>query len=52
MNSFTNKAISAPGTESAFGLPVTRDLIGSLAKVLNKLGILGEDVDYRPIRAL
>jgi uncharacterized membrane protein YkgB len=51
MNPLTNKAISAPGADDTFGRSATRDLISSLAKVLNKLGVLGEDVDYHLIRA-
>jgi uncharacterized membrane protein YkgB len=50
MNRLTNKAIFAPGADGAFGRAATRDLIGALAKVLNKLGILREDVDYHLIR--
>ena len=51
MNRLTNKATSAPGADSAFGRAVIRDLISSLAKVLDKLGILREDTDYHLIRA-
>jgi len=50
MNRLTNKAISAPGADGTFGRTVTRDLIGSLAKVLDKLGLLREDFDYHLIR--
>jgi len=50
MNRLTNKAISAPGADSTFGRAVTRELISSLAKVLDKLGLLGEDLDYHLIR--
>jgi len=51
MNRLTNKATSAPGADSTFGRAVIRDLISSLAKVLDKLGILREDTDYHLIRA-
>jgi uncharacterized membrane protein YkgB len=51
MNPLTNKVISVPGADSTFGRLAARDLIGSLAKVLNRLGILREDVDYHLIRA-
>ena len=51
MNRLTNKATSAPSADSAFGRAVIRDLISSLAKVLDKLGILREDTDYHLIRA-
>ena len=51
MNWLTNKATFTPGTDGAFGRTVTRDLISSLATVLNKLGILRADVDYHLIRA-
>jgi uncharacterized membrane protein YkgB len=51
MNWLTNKATFTPGTDSAFGRTATRDLISSLATVLNKLGILRADVDYHLIRA-
>lgn len=51
MNRLTNKAISAPGTDSTFGRAATRDLIALLAKVLDKLGLLRGDVDYHLIRA-
>jgi uncharacterized membrane protein YkgB len=48
MDRLTNKAVSAPGVD--FGRWITRDLINSLASVLNKLGILSGDVDYHLIR--
>jgi uncharacterized membrane protein YkgB len=51
MNRLTNKVISVPDADSTFGRAAARDLINSLAKVLDKLGILGEDVDYHLIRA-
>ena len=51
MNRLTNKATSAPSADSPFGRAVIRDLISSLAKVLDKLGILREDTDYHLIRA-
>jgi hypothetical protein len=51
MNRLTNKVVSPPGADSTFGRATTRDLICSLAKVLDKLGILREDVDYHLIRA-
>ena len=51
MNRLTNKATFAPGADSAFGRAVIRDLTSSLAKVLDKLGILREDTDYHLIRA-
>jgi uncharacterized membrane protein YkgB len=51
MNRLTSKAISATGAGSAFGRAVTLELISSLAKALDKLGILREDVDYHLIRA-
>jgi uncharacterized membrane protein YkgB len=50
MNWLTNKAIFAPVADGAFGQAATRELISSLAKVLNKLGILREDADYHIIR--
>jgi uncharacterized membrane protein YkgB len=50
MDRLTNKAVSAPGVYGAFGHWITRDLISSLASVLNKLGILSGDVDYHLIR--
>jgi uncharacterized membrane protein YkgB len=50
MDWLTNKAVSAPGVDGAFGRWITRDLISSLASVLNKLGILSGDVDYHLIR--
>jgi uncharacterized membrane protein YkgB len=50
MDRLTNKAVSAPGVYGAFGRWITRDLISSLASVLNKLGILSGDVDYHLIR--
>jgi uncharacterized membrane protein YkgB len=51
MNRLTNKVISVPDADRTFGRAAARDLINSLAKVLDKLGILGEDVDYHLIRA-
>ena len=51
MNRLTNKAIAASGADSTFGRAATRELISSLAKVLDKLGILTEDVEYHLIRA-
>ena len=52
----TNKAISTPaistpGADSTFGRASTRNLMSSLANVVNKLGILRGDVDYHLIRA-
>jgi uncharacterized membrane protein YkgB len=51
MKRLTNKTISTPGVDNTFGRGTTRDLIGSLANGLRKLGILREDVDYHLIRA-
>jgi uncharacterized membrane protein YkgB len=47
----TNKAISTPRADSTFGRASTRNLMSSLANVVNKLGILRGDVDYHLIRA-
>jgi uncharacterized membrane protein YkgB len=52
----TNKAISTPAistprADSTFGRASTRNLMSSLANVVNKLGILRGDVDYHLIRA-
>jgi uncharacterized membrane protein YkgB len=51
MKRLTNKTTSTPGADNTFGRGTTRDLIGSLANVLDTLGILREDADYHLIRA-
>ena len=51
MNQLTNKTVSVTRTGSIVGQTGARDLMNSLIKVLIKLGILKEDLDYHLIRA-
>src|ERR1700758_1156602 len=51
MNQFTNKFDVATGDSSRTQLPATRSLVDSLARILIRLGILREDLDYHLIRA-
>jgi len=51
MNRLAQKANSVTGGGSTVGRTTSRDLLNSFANVLDKLGILKEDVDYHLIRA-
>ena len=51
MNRPAQKANSVTGSVSTVGRTTSRDLLNSFANVLDKLGILKEDVDYHLIRA-
>jgi uncharacterized membrane protein YkgB len=51
MNRLAQKANSVTGSDSTVGRTTSRDLLNSFANVLDKLGILKEDVDYHLIRA-
>jgi uncharacterized membrane protein YkgB len=51
MNRLAQKATSVTGGGSTVGRTTSRDLLNSFANVLDKLGILKEDVDYHLIRA-
>jgi uncharacterized membrane protein YkgB len=51
MNQFTNKFDVATGDSARTRLPATRSLVDSLARILVRLGILREDLDYHLIRA-
>ena len=51
MNRLAQKATSVTGSGSTVGRTTSRDLLNSFANVLDKLGILKEDVDYHLIRA-
>jgi uncharacterized membrane protein YkgB len=51
MNRLTNKTLSVTSTGSIVGRAAARDLMNSLIKVLIKLHILKEDLDYHLIRA-
>jgi uncharacterized membrane protein YkgB len=51
MNQFTNKFDVATGDGARTRLPATRSLVDSLARILVRLGILREDLDYHLIRA-
>ena len=51
MNRLMNKTVSVTGAGSIVGRAAARDLMNSLIKVLIKLGILTDDLDYHLIRA-
>ena len=51
MNRIMNKTVSVTGAGSIVGRAAARDLMNSLIKVLIKLGILTDDLDYHLIRA-
>jgi uncharacterized membrane protein YkgB len=51
MHQFTNKLDVATGNSNSTQLPATRSLVDSLARILIRLGILREDLDYHLIRA-
>ena len=51
MNQLTNRTVSVTRTGSVVGHTAGRDLMNSLIKVLIKLHILKEDLDYHLIRA-
>jgi uncharacterized membrane protein YkgB len=51
MSEFTTKFEPTTGNSSGTRLPAARSLIDSLARVLIRLGILKEDLDYHLIRA-
>jgi len=51
MNQFTNEFDVATGDSKRTQLPAARSLVDSLARILMKLGILREDLDYNLIRA-
>jgi uncharacterized membrane protein YkgB len=51
MNQFTNKFDIAIGDSNHTQPPATRSLADSLARILIRLGILREDLDYHLIRA-
>jgi uncharacterized membrane protein YkgB len=51
MSQFTTKFDPTTGDSSGTRLPAARSLIDSLARVLVRLGILTEDLDYHLIRA-
>jgi len=51
MNQFTNKEDVITGGSSDTGLTAARELMSSFLKILIKLGILKEDLDYHLIRA-
>jgi len=51
MNQLTTKFDRATGDTSGARLPASRNLIEPLAKVLIRLGILKEDLDYHLILA-
>src|SRR6516165_4776615 len=51
MNQLTNKTVSFTGASSTDGRGADRDLMNFLVRVLVKLGIHNEDLDYHLIRA-
>jgi uncharacterized membrane protein YkgB len=51
MNQFTDKPDVATGGSSGIALPASQKFMNSLVKMLMKLGILTEDLDYHLIRA-
>jgi len=51
MNQLTNKFDVTTGATNGTRLPAARSLMDSLARVLIRLGILKEDLDYHLIRA-
>jgi len=51
MNRLMNKTVSVTGAGSIVGRAAARDLMNSPIKVLIKLGILTDDLDYHLIRA-
>ena len=51
MNRLMNKTVSVTGAGSIVGRAAAQDLMNSLIKVLIKLGILTDDLDYHLIRA-
>src|SRR5438876_5211654 len=52
MNQLTTKFDATTGESNGARLPAPPSLMGSLARVLVRLGILTEDLDYHLIRAL
>ena len=51
MNQLTTKVDATTGESNGTRLPATRSLMDRLARVLVRLGILTEDLDYHLIRA-
>jgi uncharacterized membrane protein YkgB len=51
MNRLTNKTATITSTSSAIGSAPAHDLLDLLVNLLNKIGILREDLDYHLVRA-